>query len=303
MKRLLIYLGCFLLAGGCGALLQGCETWELPTEKRLSINEGLVAYLPFTKGSLRDSLLDKRVSNNALWRDKDTARIKTNPTFVKGFSDAQDGADLAIFFNGEGDFITLLDNPTLQFKANFSVSMWIKPDVKELKKVGTTEAMQIYHKSAYNGLSNESYSSLIRRAGLTVKDTVTTNSPLTPILQIRSNIKKENTDSRCDKAGPGWQPATFTVDPSIVENDSWHHIAFTYDESTVYVYLDGNLSGSLKLKGGQIQSCPGGDLRFGMGDTQYRFYFKGAMDEIRIYDRQLNDKEVKSLYGLRSIGQ
>ena len=199
MKRLFIYLSCFLLVGGSGTALQSCKTWEVPAENTLSINKGLVAYLPFTKGSLKDSLIatDQRRINNATWGD-----ITTKPTFVKGFLDAQDNADLAISFNGTSDFIALQDNPTLQFKTQFSISLWIKPDINQLKN--SADAMQIFHKSNYNGTDNESFGSIIRPLDASIP-----NSPFfslnTKALMVTTYIKMENTNSRCAVAGPGWQ--------------------------------------------------------------------------------------------------
>ena len=299
MKRLLIYLSCFLLVGGSGTVLQSCGTWEVPVENTLSINKGIVAYLSFTKGSLKDSLIatDQRKNNTPTW-----GNVATKPTFVKGFSDMQNGSDSAILFNGKGDFISLQDNPTLQFKTHFSISLWIQPDIKQLTERVSDDAMQIYHKSAYDGLSNESYSTLLRRVKTSIKYDAT--QPFTPpvtTLMIRSNIKMENTKSICDTAGRGWQTASFIVNPSIIETNSWHHIVFTYTEKYVSIYLDGNLLDNFPLEGGQIQSCPGGDLRFGMEDKPYPSFFKGAVDEIRIYNRQLTEREVKSLYGLKNV--
>ena len=80
---------------------------------------------------------------------------------------------------------------------------------------------------------------------------------------------------------------------------------FTYNEIDGSAYLDGNLLNAFKLKGKSIQSCSGGDLRFGVQiknvknekDSQY---FKGAMDEIRIYNRALNGGEVKALFELKT---
>ena len=258
-----------------------------------SINEGVIAYLPFKNSSLKDSLTknEKRVANDAIW-----GNTKSVPTFVKGFSDTQDGSDLAISFDGDSSFIKLRDNPTLQFKTQFSISLWIKPDLNRLLQQGTEANMQIFHKSAYDGYSNESYSALIRRVRLqtfALDDFYEQHPILIPTFTIRSNIKMENTSSRCDIPGRDWQTANFTVNPYIVDivaNNTWYHVVYSYNDSTAAVYLDGNLSGTSKLRGTQIQSCPGGDLRFAMGDIRYRFYFKGAMDEIRIYDRQLNDK-------------
>jgi Concanavalin A-like lectin/glucanases superfamily len=299
MKRLLLYLSCFLLVGGSGAVLQGCETWEVPSENTLSITEGLVAYLPFTKGSLKDSISTgtTRASNDAIWGNPDT-----KPTFTEDFSGAKGGSKSAISFNGTSDFIKLIDNPKLQFKTTLTISLWIKPDVKQLKDKGVETPMQIFHKSAYEfPNNNESYSSQVRVVITYYTDNINPGSIRTNSSMFLPGFKMENTDSKCELSGPGWQVAPFFANSSFLELDFWHHIVFSCDESTFTSYLDGNLINSTKLRGGQIQSCPGGDLRFGIQFKESPLYFKGAMDEIRIYDRQLNENEVKSLYGLKNV--
>ncbi|RZM22630.1 MAG: LamG domain-containing protein, partial [Pedobacter sp.] len=297
MKRLLLYLSCFLLVGGSGTALQSCETWEMPSEQTLSINQGLVAYLPFDKGSLKDSIRldEKRITQTITWGDT------LEPAFVKGFSDTQGASNLAIYFNGQypypsrkGNFLSLEDTASLQFNNQFSISLWIKPDITKLTE--PYAAMQIFHKSNYDGTGNESFSSMIRRVSTNVGSTMVNST-----LMVLSNVKMDDPESlsnvsRCTLAGPGWQRATLTLNPSVIVNDSWHHIVFTYTGKYVSIYTDGNLSDAFELDGTKIQSCPGGDLRFGMGDIKSSSYFKGAMDEIRIYNRQLNDNEVKSLF-------
>ena len=170
--------------------------------------------------------------------------------------------------------------------------------------------MQIFHKSAYEEpWTNESYSALIRLSNIFYNaDIQASNAPDQIAFLIRSNIKMEGAEgdakSACNIGGLGWQTAQFVVNPTVLTN-SWHHIVFTYNEIDGSAYLDGNLLNAFKLKGGPIQSCSGGDLRFGVQiknvkkekDSQY---FKGAMDEIRIYNRALNGGEVKALFELKN---
>ncbi len=295
MKRLLIYLSCFLLVGGGGTLLQSCEAWEVPAEKMLSVGEGLVAYLPFTRGSLKDSLAknDTRRRNDAVWWVD-----KQKPLFVKGFSSTKGDSDSAIYLNGMTDFIKILDNPSLQFDTTFSISLWISPEVADLEK-DISRRMQIYNKSDFITSLNESYSSSIR----TIITTVDSGTGTT--LMILANVKQGD---NCTKAGQGWKDLKFIINAKIIESDTWHHIVFTYNRTTASMYLDGNLldvyaDGNKVLTAGRIDKCAGGDLRFGIqnlgSNGLYANYFHGAMDEIRIYNRQLNDEEVRTLFGLK----
>ncbi|RZM23473.1 MAG: LamG domain-containing protein [Pedobacter sp.] len=293
MKRLLIYLSCFLVVGGGGTLLQSCEALEIPGKKSLTITKDLVAYLPFTSGSLEDIITKgdtRKTRNNAIWWTNST------PTFTEDFTGTKGGANSAISFNGTSDYITLKDDSTLRFKTSFSISLWIRPDVKQFKPGG---AMQIYHKSVNaNPSINESYSALIRLSNIFYTVTQKADKPDQTVFLIRSNIKMQG-NSDC-KTGQGWQEGQFVVNPTVL-TDSWHHIVFTYNESDGTSYLDGNLVNTFKLTGGPIQSCPGGDLRFGMQFKGAEDYFKGAMDEIRIYSKQLKEEEVRALFELKTI--
>ena len=165
MKRLLIYLSCFLVVGGGGTLFQSCEDLEIPGTKSLTVTKDLVAYLPFTNGSLKDNITENktRTRNDAIWWNDNN----TTATFVEDFTGAKGGAKSAISFNGTTDYLKLLDNPTLQFKTSFSISLWIRPDVNQFKP---GDAMQIFHKSVYEEpWTNESYSALIRLSNIFYK--------------------------------------------------------------------------------------------------------------------------------------
>lgn len=83
-------------------------------------------------------------------------------------------------------------------------------------------------------------------------------------------------------------------------DDKWHMIATTYDYSTgnMKVYIDNILKKTTTI--GQITleqtSTP---LTFGCihGLTSgYRYYFKGVLDDICIYNRTLTDTEISQVY-------
>ena len=65
------------------------------------------------------------------------------------------------------------------------------------------------------------------------------------------------------------------------------------------VYVNGKLAGSVPLKA--TEDFPiGGDfsessIGHGTGNSRY---FRGALDDIRIYNRALSSKEIKALYDL-----
>jgi hypothetical protein len=91
--------------------------------------------------------------------------------------------------------------------------------------------------------------------------------------------------------GPGRGiEAYLPVDPPY----KWHHLAGTYDGTTLTFYRDGKLLGRVAEKINTAES----PLWVGVGVNNN--FFKGSLDDIRIYDRELASPEVLELAGLAS---
>ncbi|MBN2312518.1 MAG: hypothetical protein JXM79_01225 [Sedimentisphaerales bacterium] len=116
-----------------------------------------------------------------------------------------------------------------------------------------------------------------------------------------------------DGAGPGqvgWDVMTDTgqVDYSSdarVDDGQWHHIAGTFDNGTLTIYVDGN-----------AHKPASGGLTYGTGNTRYGYvglgsestdfnadprtpasFVSGAIDDVRIYERALTHGEIAGLAG------
>jgi hypothetical protein len=78
--------------------------------------------------------------------------------------------------------------------------------------------------------------------------------------------------------------------------NTWSHIAFTYDGSTIRVYMNGQQTGQLAFAAsriGNINVARNPTLGKGIGNNQH--YFDGAIDEVFIYNRRLSDAELAIL--------
>ncbi len=71
----------------------------------------------------------------------------------------------------------------------------------------------------------------------------------------------------------------------------WSHLATTYDGVTQKFYLNGTLIAS-RAQSGAIETSTGA-LRIG-GDSIWGEYFKGMIDDVRIYNRALSNSEIQS---------
>ena len=81
---------------------------------------------------------------------------------------------------------------------------------------------------------------------------------------------------------------------SDVLDGEWHHVVGTYDGEQKRIYVDGELEGTAACTGAiDTADSPVEIGRNGYWDS---YHWKGEIDEVRIYGRALDPKEVKILY-------
>jgi len=83
-----------------------------------------------------------------------------------------------------------------------------------------------------------------------------------------------------------------------IANNAWTHLAATYDGLMLRMFVNGVQAGSQSLTGPMFQST--GPLRFG-GNSIWSEWFKGRLDDIRVYNRALSAGEIGADMG-RSAG-
>ena len=90
------------------------------------------------------------------------------------------------------------------------------------------------------------------------------------------------------------------VSDKQLEVNKWHHVVVVYDGSSkasgVKLYLDGNLVGN-KVEQDSLKDSIVTKIPFKLGSRSKSSYFKGELDELRIYDRALNQDEIKNIGG------
>ena len=80
---------------------------------------------------------------------------------------------------------------------------------------------------------------------------------------------------------------------TVVETDTWHHTALTYDSSTqmLILYLDGEVDAELSVPAG-VEHRNGGPLT--IGTLRGRGYnLIGKLDDIKIFDEALTQGQIK----------
>ncbi|HCK94415.1 MAG TPA: hypothetical protein DHW71_15585, partial [Gammaproteobacteria bacterium] len=93
----------------------------------------------------------------------------------------------------------------------------------------------------------------------------------------------------------GGQQSNQTYRSDLTDNH-WHHVAYSYDGAYGhYLYIDGNLeaqgiSAPVTFDGNSGRALIGNDA-----DTNTNLRFRGWLDEVRIYDRFLDEDEIAGL--------
>jgi hypothetical protein len=79
-----------------------------------------------------------------------------------------------------------------------------------------------------------------------------------------------------------------------VNDGQWHHVVGIYDGANLYVYVDGNLDGSIASTG-QIANT-NDPVHIGSNASMSGREFKGLIDDVCIFNRALTAEEIGTLY-------
>lgn len=92
----------------------------------------------------------------------------------------------------------------------------------------------------------------------------------------------------------------YMVTPVPPQADVWYHLAATFTDGEVRIFVDGE-EGSYTNdgKGDPMMVMPSGDVKYLQIGSDYNHSFEGVMDEFRVYNRVLSPKEIKALYNLK----
>jgi hypothetical protein len=172
----------------------------------------------------------------------------------------------AASFDGS-NYIDVQENTNLDGFNNFTLSLWVQPRTTLTAGTGRQDFL-------YKGIA------------------VTGGAPW-------AVMYNDGNDGRitCSVVGQsdiilnGW-----TEYYTALTGGEWYHIAITYDGTDMVMYFNGNDEGTYvprNLSGQIVDNA--NKLRIG-ARTDNRYFFDGAMDEVRIYNRTLTSDEIYKLY-------
>ena len=95
---------------------------------------------------------------------------------------------------------------------------------------------------------------------------------------------------------------------TLLNAGAWYHGGYTYDGTTLKIYVNGQLDGSWNLPG---LSNPGDYVQIGSWSfdttsgniTHANYQLYGKMQDLRIYDRVLKDTEIQEIYNWRPLNK
>ena len=79
-----------------------------------------------------------------------------------------------------------------------------------------------------------------------------------------------------------------------LEAGKWMHVAASYDGVAMKGYIDGKLAAEQKEKF-SFKGINDAPVRIGCAKDRARYHFHGAIDEVVIYSRALNEKEIQGV--------
>ncbi|MCL1126013.1 sialate O-acetylesterase [Shewanella surugensis] len=182
----------------------------------------------------------------------------------------------AAYFNGSTVLHYLTEYPVYDFldlntNSDFSLSAWIKPDPNVIN-----EQIIISNKYYYN--SRSGFALTLANNGTALKAFIGTYDHATYIDKTKS----------------------FIAGNTNLTDDQWHHVAATFGFSSnlLSLYIDGILVGQTDMTGlsgdiNKYESAMGDGS--GGGDGKSNAY-KGYMDDLRLYRKQLSETEIALIY-------
>jgi hypothetical protein len=169
----------------------------------------------------------------------------------------------AFSFDGQSS-VVVASQPSLQFTSAFTLSAWINPSVL---------------------MSDPAYGGIISKVGGSGGNN-----------GYQFALVGNNTLAVAQFNGAGQAWPTNVVSATLanpVPVNQWSHLAATYDQQTLRLYLNGALIASQAVGPLTIATS---SSRFRIsGDDNNNVRFKGLMDEVAVFNRALSDVEVSGL--------
>lgn len=170
-----------------------------------------------------------------------------------------------------------------------SISIQVSNPARALNFDGDNDFVSIPHNNSLNPTS-----------GLTVEAWIYPTNDLSPTQSVIGKSSDQVKGYIFPRTDDGWKSFSFYVhldgigwsiiSASYPNVNQWHHVAATYDGFVMKIYLDGDLKASKNVVGTISSNL--NPITIGMQPGFINEYFKGNVDEVRIWNRPLTECEI-----------
>ncbi|MBS1511615.1 MAG: LamG domain-containing protein [Bacteroidetes bacterium] len=228
----------------------------LPAFAQVNLDRGLKAHYTF-EGSAND------VSGN-----------NNNPTFnnTQFTADRFGNANGAVHFNGIDNYILIPNSRSLNFGSQITLSAWVRPT------------------GFYYGICHAN--SIILKG---TADYYPGNYALRYDDALFTNSKGCSGDPLQDSMHLNFRGTGTTLTPyqPYINKNQWYSVVYTNDGVTARLYVDCRLQYAVRFKESFTNN---NDLLLGKTNDQiFPFWLNADLDDVRIYDRPLNQQEIMAL--------
>lgn len=93
----------------------------------------------------------------------------------------------------------------------------------------------------------------------------------------------------------GASPEPRVTASTVPTTGEWYHVAFTFDESNIRIYVNGELDGTT-ARSVSIDYGTGGTFAIGSHPATNAENFPGYLDDVRVYNKVLSEEEIQAIY-------
>jgi len=179
----------------------------------------------------------------------------------------------AYSFNGVNTYMKINNNPSINFNKSMSICLWMKPT------------------GYYTGLC---YNNVLVCKGITDNNPGNAGNYSVRFADYVNGCNSLKDSTQEYLWGADGVPAT----NQKIQTNRWYFVVYTTDGVNSSLYINNKLCHTISHPT-NLTFTNNYDLFFGMmNNTSYPYFFKGVMDDIRIYNRGLSLLEVNDLYNI-----
>lgn len=165
-------------------------------------------------------------------------------------------AGYSLKLRGTNSYATAINSESINFKNKFSIQAWIKIN-------------------SFNKSDEGEYFPIISKGSKDVRYSVSIKNP--SIVEIKMDNQKISIKD---------------INPFLTR--TWYHLTIVWDGKNIIVYRNGNVIGQSDYNSSTLISAENSNLYIGADLSNIEKYCDGEIDELRLWDKVLTEKDIKA---------